>query len=100
GRSVRAARCRLPTVIPTAVRRPSSAVPLRSEAAERPPHIALAQPLECAITQLAHAFARDAEHRADLLERVLASTLEPEVETQDLRVARRERAERLLDFIG
>src|ERR1019366_6741966 len=73
---------------------------LRREAPQRPPNVAFSEPLERPVTQLAHAFARDAEHRAELLESVLASALEPEVETQDLRVARRERVERLLDFIG
>jgi len=49
---------------------------------------------------LANALARDAKHRADLFERVLASALEAEVETQNLCVARRQRAERLLDLVG
>src|SRR5687767_12382956 len=59
-----------------------------------------ARPLEGAIAQLANALARNAEHRPDLFERVLTSALETEIETQHLRVARRERVERLLDLIG
>src|SRR3712207_668248 len=41
--------------------------PSGGEAAERAPDVALAQPLERAVAELAHALARDAEHRADLL---------------------------------
>ena len=58
------------------------------------------EPLERAVAQLADALAGDAEHAADLLERVLAPALEPEVEPQHLGVARRQRAERLLDLVG
>src|SRR5688500_2785316 len=78
----------------------AGALGLGREAAEGAPDVALAEPLERAVAQLAHALARDAEHRADLLERVLAPALEAEVEAQHLGVARRERAERLLDLVG
>src|SRR5271169_5074301 len=81
-------------------RRPSAYAGLRREAAQCAPHVALAQPLERAIPQLAHALARHAEHRADLLERMLASTLEPEVEAQHLGITAGERAQRLLDLVG
>src|SRR6476646_8092717 len=43
--------------------------------------------------------ARHTEHRADLLERVLPSALEAEVQAQHPRVARRERPERELDLV-
>src|SRR5881394_3679673 len=70
------------------------------KAAERAADVAFAKALEGAVAKLTDALARHAEHRADLLERVLASTFETEVETQNLRVARRQRAECLLDLIG
>ena len=74
---------------------------LSSEAAQRPTDVAFTQPLERAVAQLADALARDAEHRADLLERVLSAALEPEVETQDFGVAGRERVERgQRSFVG
>src|SRR5688500_17692855 len=72
---------------------------LRREAAQRATDVALAKALERAIAKLTDALARDAEHRADLLERVLTSALESEVQAEDLRVPRRERAERLLDLV-
>src|SRR5690348_2862971 len=74
--------------------------PLRCEAAKRPAHIPLTQPLQRPVAQLADPLARDAEHRADLLERVLASAFKAEVEAQHLGVARRQGAERLLDLVG
>ena len=61
------------------------------EAAQRAADVAFAQALERAVAELANALARDAEHGADFLERVLASALEAEVEAQHLRVARRQR---------
>src|SRR5438034_3054127 len=73
---------------------------LRGEAAEGATDVALAEALEGPVAKLAHPLAGDAEHRADLLECVLTAAFEPEVEPQDLRVARRQRAERLLDLIG
>src|SRR5215208_384285 len=73
---------------------------LRGEAAERAAHVALAKALERAVAELPDALARDAEHRADLLERVLAPALQAEVQPEHLRVARRERAEGLLDLVG
>src|ERR1035437_3247584 len=69
--------CRLPSVVPAAVRRPPSAVSSRRERPEGATNVAFSQPLERTVAQLAHSFARDAEHRADLLESVLASALEP-----------------------
>ena len=78
--------------------------PIRyAQAAKLPsarPDVALAQALERTVAQLADPLARDAEHRADLLERVLAPALEAEVQPQHLRVARRQRVERLLDLVG
>src|SRR5690554_2049451 len=76
-------------------RRPSG-----REAFERAAEIALAQPLECAVAKLAHTLARDAEHVADLFQRVLTSTIQAEVETHDLRVTRLQRLERLLDVLA
>ena len=67
---------------------------LRGEAAQRAADVAFAKPLERAVAQLANAFTGDAEHGADLLERVLAPTFEAEVQAQHLRIARRQRAQR------
>src|SRR5688500_17626446 len=53
---------------------------LCGEAAECASDVALAQPLERAVAQLTDTLARHAEHRADLLEGVLAPTLQPEVQ--------------------
>jgi hypothetical protein len=72
----------------------NSADGLGGEAAEGASHVAFTQPLERAVAELTHPFARDAEHGADLLERVLAAALESEVQAQHLRIARRQRAER------
>src|SRR3954467_4435105 len=72
---------------------------LRGEASECTANVALAQSLQRTIAKLANTLTRDAEHRADLLERVLAPTLETEVQSGHLRIARRQRAERLLDFV-
>src|SRR5688500_6794067 len=66
---------------------------LGGEAAQGPAHIAFAKALERAVAQLSHALAGHAEHRADLLERVLAPTFEAEVQAEHLRVTRRQRAE-------
>src|SRR6266487_880687 len=60
---------------------------LGCEARERLADVAVAQPLQRAITQLAHPLTRHAQHAADLLERVLPSAVQAEVEPQDLRVA-------------
>src|SRR5260370_38927122 len=72
---------------------------LRRERRERLPDVAVAQPLERAIPQLPHSFARHAEHAADLLERVLAAAVQTEVEPQHLGVAPLQRRERLLDLV-
>src|SRR5688572_27716834 len=79
---------------------PISPVRSRRKTPQRATHIAFTQPLQRTIAQLADAFACDAEHRADLFERVLATALETKVEAQHLRIPRRERAERLLDLVG
>src|SRR5688572_8251295 len=73
---------------------------LCGETPQRAPDVAFTQPLERAITQLTHALARNAEHRADLLERVLTTALEPEVQPEHLCVPWRKRTECLLDFVG
>src|SRR5260221_7518309 len=73
--------------------------PLRREAAQRTPDISFAEPLERPIAELTNPLASDAEHAADFLERVLASAFEAEVEAQHLRVARRQRGQRLLDLV-
>src|SRR5437764_1024752 len=69
-------------------------VRLGGEASQRATHVAFAQPLEGTVAQLADALARDAQHRSDLFQRMLASTFETEVETQHFRVARRQCAQR------
>src|SRR5436309_5395876 len=72
---------------------------LRREATERTADVAFAQPLQRTITQLTHALACHAEHRADLLERVLSTTLETEIQSEYLRIARRQRTKRLFNFV-
>src|SRR5439155_1824216 len=69
------------------------------ETPERSPHVAFTQTLQRAIPKLTHALARHAEHRTDLLEGVLAAAFESEIQPENLRIARRQRAECLLDFI-
>ena len=61
---------------------------LRGEAAERPADVAFAQALEGTVAELANALAGDAEHGADLFERVFAAAFETEVEAEHLGVAR------------
>src|SRR5512135_2629676 len=73
---------------------------LAAERLQRAANVAFAQALEGAVAKLAYPFARDAEHGTDFLKRVLAAALETEVQAQHLGVARRERAERLLDLVG
>src|SRR5262245_15456689 len=73
---------------------------LRGETAECAADVSFAETLERPIAELANPLACDAEHGADLLERMLATTLETEVQTQDLRVTRWQRAERLFDLVG
>src|SRR4051812_18836784 len=73
---------------------------LRGEAAEGAAHVPFAQTLERPVAKLAHTLARDTEHGTDFLERMLAAAFEAEVEAQHFRVARRQRAERLLDFVS
>src|SRR6185436_1942351 len=77
-----------------------SAVDLRGDAAQCPSYVAFAQALERTVAQLADALARDAKHGADLFERVFATALESEVQTEYLRVARRQRTKCKLDLIG
>src|SRR5688500_4823808 len=73
--------------------------PLSSEAAERASYVAFAKPLECAVAQLAHTLTRDTEHGADLLECMLSSGFETEVETEHLRVTWRKCRECRLDLV-
>src|SRR5215831_5384626 len=73
---------------------------LGGEAAQCAADVAFAQALERAVAKLSDSLARDAEHGADLLERVLAAALEPEVQAEDFGVAWRERAQGLLDLVG
>src|SRR5690242_3174513 len=86
-------------------RRPSSLTAFEGarsgrEAPEGTPNVSLTKTLQRAIPELAHTLARHAEHRANLLQRVLTSAFESEVETEDLRVTRWQRAESLLDLVG
>src|ERR671927_130010 len=73
---------------------------LRREATQRTSHIALTKALERAIAELANALAGDAEHGPDLLQGVLPSAVQPEIEPQHFRVAHGQSIQRLLDFIG
>src|SRR5881394_4645207 len=72
---------------------------LRGEARERLPDVSVPQPLQCAVTQLPDALPSDAEHAADLFERVLAPAVETEVQPQHLGVTPLQRVQRLLDLI-
>src|SRR2546422_6103689 len=73
---------------------------LRCEGPQRLAHRAFAQPLERAVAQLADALPRDAEHPADLFQRVLAPAVQTEIETQHFGVALLEAVERRLDLVG
>src|SRR5438045_1845920 len=70
-----------------------------SEARESFADVSVAQSLECAVAQLTNAFACDAQHSADLFERMLTSTVETEIEAQHFCIAALQRIERLLDLI-
>src|SRR5690349_5154363 len=54
---------------------------------------------ECLRLDLPDPLARDREPRADLLERVVGALSDPEPETEDLLLARRERREDLLRLV-
>src|SRR5690242_12132866 len=69
------------------------------EAAERATDVAFSQALESAVAELSYARASDAEHGADLFERVFASAIETEIQSQHLRVTRRQRTQCLFDLI-
>src|SRR5689334_9720653 len=69
------------------------------ERAESPTNISFAQTLERPVAELANTLARDAKQRTDFLERVLASALETEIQSENFRVARRQRGERRLDLV-
>src|SRR6266576_3627875 len=73
---------------------------LGCEARERLADVAVAQPLQRAIAQLAHPLTRHAQHAADLLERVLPSAVQTEVQPQYFGIAALQRVERLLDLVG
>src|SRR2546427_2749852 len=81
---------------------PSSSPPvcLCCEAGECLADVSIAQAFQRAITQLPDALPCDAEHAADLLECVLAPTIETEIEPQHLRIAPLQRIQRLLDLVG
>src|SRR5438094_10638537 len=72
---------------------------LRCEGPQRLAHRAFAQPLQRAVAQLADALARDAEHAADLFQRMLAPAVEAEIEAQNLGVALLQRVQRRLDLV-
>src|SRR5262245_29882966 len=69
------------------------------EAGQRLSNIAIAQALQRTVTELPHTLTRDAQHAADLFERVLAAAIQAEVQPQHLRVTALQRVQRLLDFI-
>src|SRR5690606_31449938 len=96
------ARARLRAPLAPRGGRSPGAGPLRSgrEAVQRGAELALAQAPQGAVAELTDALARHAQHVADLLERVLAAALEPEVQPQHAGVARRERVQRALDLLG
>src|SRR5260221_3602026 len=73
---------------------------LGCEARERLADLAVTQPLQRAVAQLTHAFARDAEHSPDLFQGMLTATIKAEVEAQDLGIAPLQRVQRLLDLVG
>src|SRR2546430_1988772 len=73
---------------------------LRCEGPQRLAHRAFAQPLQGAVAQLADALARDAEHAADLFQRVLPPAVQPEVEAQHLGVALLQAVQGRLDLVG
>src|SRR5665213_4503166 len=58
----------------------------------------VAQALERAITQLAHALAGDAEHLPDFVERVLTVRFESEIEAQNLGIACRKCQKRAIEL--
>src|SRR5512143_588835 len=70
--------------------------PSGGEALQCVAQLALAQALERTVPQLAHTLACDAQHVADLLQRVLAAALETEVQAQHARIARGQRVQRAL----
>src|SRR5690606_33459136 len=70
------------------------------EARQRATGVAFLEPLQGPISELAHSLTGHAEHLADLLERVLATAVEAEVQSQHSRVARRQRGQRLLASLG
>src|SRR6185437_13795729 len=72
---------------------------LRREAAKRATHVAFTEALERAVAQLTNALACDAEHGANLFERVFAAPFETEVQFENLCVARWKRAERRFDLV-
>src|SRR5215213_6932049 len=73
--------------------------PLGREAAQRSADVPFAETLERPVAELPYSLARDAEHRADLLQRVLAPAFQPEIQPEHLRVSRGKRRERLLDLV-
>src|SRR6266536_3501973 len=73
---------------------------LRCEGPQRLAHRAFAQPLQGAVAQLADALARDAEHAANLFQRVLPPAVQPEVEAQHLGVALLQTVQGRLDLVG
>src|SRR5688500_10321232 len=72
---------------------------LRGETPESATYVSLTEPLQCTVAKLTNTLARDAEHRADLLECVLASAFEAEVQSQHLRIPRRKRRQGSLDLV-
>src|SRR5690606_22469631 len=65
----------------------------RRERGQRLPFLPFTQALECTVPELANSLSRHAENVADLLERVLAAAIQPEVEPQHLGIARLQRLE-------
>src|SRR6266550_7435793 len=72
---------------------------LRREAGERLADIAIAQPLQCTVAQLANPLASHTQHPADLFQRVLPAAVQTEVQTENLRITPLQGVERLLDLV-
>src|SRR3954469_20990068 len=84
------------SLVPSFVVRPQT---LSSERSQRAADIALAEPLERAVAKLTYTLTRDAEQRSDLLEGMLPPTLQAKVQSENLRIARRQSRKCSLDLV-
>src|SRR5688572_3470045 len=72
---------------------------LRGETPESATYVSLSEPLQCTVAKLTNTLARDAEHRADLLECVLASAFKAEVQAEHLCIPWRKRRQSSLYLV-